>query len=240
VKNRQNIFETGEYYHLYSRGNSKQDIFLDNHDRERFTKLLYLCNSTKNINFRDDIVNENIDAWDFDRGGRILSIGAWVMMSNHFHLYVKCLDNSESPMSDIGDDIGDNGISMFMRKLLTSYVKYFNKKYERTGGLFEGKFKSVHITDDNQAKYLFSYNHLNPVKIIDPNWKENGIRDQKKVLDFLDGYRWSSYSDFREVKRPENKIINPNDFPEYFSDVKVFDQEIFDWLSYNLPMSDIG
>ena len=225
--NRQNIFEVGEYYHLYSRGNSKQDIFLDDKDRERFTKLLYLCNSTKNINFREDIVKQEIDAWDFNRDKKIVSIGAWVLMSNHIHIYIKCLESH--PMSDIGQ----NGITIFMRKLLTSYVKYINKKYERTGGLFESKFKSTHIKDDNYAKYLFSYIHLNPLKVIDSKWKENGVKNIKKALDFLNKYRWSSYSDYRGIIRPENKIITPNDFPEYFSDLKVFDQEIFDWLNFN-------
>jgi len=58
----------GEYYHIYNRGNSKQNIFTDDLDRDRFTKLLYLCNSEKSINFRDDIFGKKIDAFDFNRG----------------------------------------------------------------------------------------------------------------------------------------------------------------------------
>src|SRR3989344_1061692 len=88
----------GEYYHLYNRGNSKQEIFLDDQDRDRFIKLLYLCNSHKSINFRDDIVEKKIDAWDFKRGKEIIFIGAWVLMPNHFHFLTTI-----SPMSDIGD-----------------------------------------------------------------------------------------------------------------------------------------
>jgi hypothetical protein len=45
---RETDFVEGEYYHLYNRGNSKQKIFLDDKDRERFLKLLYLCNSRNN------------------------------------------------------------------------------------------------------------------------------------------------------------------------------------------------
>ena len=224
-----NIFEDGEYYHLYSRGNNKREIFFNDQDKDRFIKLLYLCNSIKGINFRDDIVNQNIDAWDFDRGKPIVSIGAWVLMSNHIHIYIKCLEFSpKSPKSDLGE----NGITLFIRKVLTSYVKYINKKYDRTGGLFEGTFKSKHIDNDEYAKYNFSYMHLNPVKLIDSGWKESGIKDKKKTLDFLDKYKWSSYQDYRGKKRPENKIISPEDFPDYFSDPKVFDEEIFDWLSF--------
>ncbi|MBN2093759.1 MAG: hypothetical protein JW740_00040, partial [Candidatus Zambryskibacteria bacterium] len=56
----------GEYYHIYNRGNSKQNIFLDDKDKDRFIKLLYLCNSLENIKFKEYIVDRKIDAWDFD------------------------------------------------------------------------------------------------------------------------------------------------------------------------------
>jgi hypothetical protein len=78
-----------------------------------------------------------------------------------------------------------------MGKLCTAYTMYFNRKHKRTGSLFQGKFKSVNVIDDIQAKYLFSYIHLNPVKIIDHNWKENGIKDfdfaKKYISDYLLG-----------------------------------------------------
>ena len=223
---RKTSFTTGEYYHIYNRGNSKQLLFIDNDDYLRFAKLLYLCNSHKNISFRDDIVERKIDAWDFDRGEGIVSIGAWVLMPNHFHLYVTI-----SPRSFLGGNL-DDSISLYMKKLCTGYSMYFNKRYKRSGSLFEGKFKSSHINNDEYAKYNFSYIHLNPVKLIEPNWKENGIRDQSKVLNFLDTYKWSSYHDYRGKKRPENKILFKKDFPDYFSSPQLFDQEIFDWLGY--------
>jgi putative transposase len=119
-----------------------------------------------------------------------------------------------------------------MRKLLTAYVKYFNLKYNRTGGLFEGPFKSVYIENDNQAKYLFSYIHLNPIKLIDSKWKNEGIQNIQKSLEYLDKYKWSSYFDYKGIIRPENKILNLEDFPEYFSNIKDFDREILEWLKY--------
>ena len=81
-------FVFGEFYHIFSRGNSKQAIFLDDKDRERFTQLFYLCNSKKIVNYRENIVRANISAWDFDRGDTIVAIGAWVLMPNHFHIYI--------------------------------------------------------------------------------------------------------------------------------------------------------
>ena len=216
----------GEYFHIYNRGNNKQEIFLDDEDRNHFIKLLYLSNSSKNVNFRDDIVDKKIDTFDFKRGTPIVSIGAWVLMPNHFHLYIT------SPTPGVGEE-HKACITLFMHKLCMSYAKYFNAKYKRTGGVYEGPFKSIHITDDIQAKYLFSYIHLNPVKLIDPLWKENGIKDIKKSLDFLLQYKWSSYHDHRGISRKENKILDLENFPEYFSTIKNFDSEILSWLNFH-------
>jgi len=219
---------SGEYFHIYNRGNSKQNIFLDDEDRNRFVKLLYLSNSKKNINFRDQIVEAKIDAWDFKKGDNIVSIGAWVLMPNHFHLYIT------SPTPGVGEGPEEESskiaISLFMNKLCTSYSKYFNKKYNRTGSLYEGRFKAVHIDNDIQAKYLFSYIHLNPVKLIDPAWKIKGIKDLDKTFYFLNNYKWGSYLDFKRIKRKENLILNTEHFPDYFNDILNLDKDILEWL----------
>ncbi len=215
----------GEYYHIFSRGNSKQKIFLDNKDRERFLQLLYLCNSERSVNFREQIIRAKINVWDFEKGIPIVSIGAWVLMPNHFHLYLTT--NVEVAKARLWQD---DAISIFMHKVLTAYSKYFNAKYQRTGSLFEGKFKSVHINKDNQAKYLFSYMHLNPLKLIDSKWKEKGIKNKKKAIFFLNSYKWSSYTDYLEIIRPENKIINRINFLDYFKTKHDFQKEIFDWI----------
>lgn len=226
--NRKVPFVDGEFYHIYSRGNSKQKIFFDDKDRDRFTKLLYLCNSKMNINFRNDIVRPDINAWDFDRGESIVWVGAWVLMPNHFHIY---LTINNSPKSDFGKN--KNQVTEFMRKLLTSYSKYINTKYKRTGGLFEGKFKATHVFTDPQAKYNFSYIHLNPIKLIDSKWREDGIKDIKKAIKFLENYKWSSYLDYKGISRSENNILNREFFLDYFKDIRDFDSEIIEWLKFS-------
>ena len=149
-------------------------------------------------------------------------------MSNHFHIYI-----TTSHKSDLWLSEEKNRISEFMRKVSTAYAKYFNAKYERTGGLFEAKFKSVYVSKDNQAKYLFSYIHLNPIKFIDSKWKENGIKNVKKSLEFLEKYKWSSYIDYiRPNSRNESKILDIKNFPKYFSNIKDFNEEILEWLEY--------
>ena len=96
-----------------------------------------------------------MNPFDFDRENRLVSIGAWVLMPNHFHIYLIASHQLKYSLKE-----NQNRISEFMRKVLTAYSLYFNKKYNRVGGLFEGRFKSVHINSDNQAKYLFSYIHV--------------------------------------------------------------------------------
>ncbi len=215
----------GEYYHIYNRGNSKQKIFLEDEDYDYFIKCLYCCNTYKNFSFRENIVKQGIYAFDFDRGETIVSIGAWVLMPNHFHLYI-----TTSHKSDLWRKIEKNRISEYMRKVSTAYAKYFNIKYNRTGGLFEGKFKSVNIKNNNQAKYLFSYINLNPIKLIDSKWKEDGVKDLDKSLKFLSKYKWSSYNDYCNNNRAYYKILGLNDFPDYFVGMKDFHKEIVIWL----------
>lgn len=229
---RKEPFVENEYYHIYSRGNSKQIIFVDDYDRDRFLKLLYLCNSETGIDFREDIIRKGIDTWDFNRGNPLVFIGAWVLMPNHFHLYLTLRKQS---FRNSSKENKINPITYYLHKLLTSYAKYFNARHGRTGGLFESEFKSTHVNTDQRAKYNFSYIHLNPIKLIDKNWRENGIKDSEKSKKFLKNYKWSSYLDYKDITRPESKILNKEEFPEYFQNIKNFDEEINSWLDFNNP-----
>jgi len=147
---RKKAFVSEEYYHIYNRGNSKQKIFHDKEDHYRFISLLYACNSENN--FRIYALNKIESPYDFKRDLELVSIGAYCLMPNHFHILIT--------QTEKGD------ISKFMQKLSTAYVMYYNKKYKRTGGLFEGKFKAEHVDEDRYLKYLFSYIHLNSIKLI--------------------------------------------------------------------------
>ena len=154
-----------------------------------------------------------------ERDGLLVSIGAYVIMPNHFHIIITQTENGN--------------VSKFMQKLTTAYSMYYNKKYKRTGGLFEGKFKSIHIPDDRYLKYLFSYIHLNPIKLIQPKWKEEGIQNKKQSFQYLNEYEFSSYFDYKNIKRPYSLILSKNAFPEYFPTKKSFEKEIIEWVNYN-------
>ena len=210
-------FVTGEYYHIYNRGNSKQRIFRNKNDCVRFLGLLFACNSSEN--FKIDNLNKKESLLNASRGHQIVHIGAYCLMPNHFHILLT--------------DTGEGNISKFMQKLITAYVMYYNKKYQRSGGLFEGKFKAEHASIDRYLKYLFSYIHLNPIKLIEPKWKELGVQNKSKVLKFLEQYMYSSYLDYLGVSRFEKVILDRDFFPNYFPVRKDFQKEIFEWINFH-------
>lgn len=215
---RQLSFSPGEFYHLYNRGTEKRNIFQSTQDRQRFLTLLYLCNSLTPVNLKEQ--GSTLEkAVRINPTHPLLEIGAYCLMPNHIHLLVRATE--------------ENGISRFMQKLMTAYTMYFNKKYERSGALFQGKFKATHVMSDCYLKYLIAYIHLNPVKIIDPEWKENGIRDQEKAEAFLEQYRYSSFLDYwKNESRPEQKILIKTSLPEYFENGLDFKKEVAEWLTY--------
>jgi len=139
-------------------------------------------------------------------------------MSNHFHILVK--------------EVRKGGTSAFMEKLLTGYSSYFNKRHGRSGRLFQGTYRAEHLNRDTYLKYIFSYIHLNPIKMIDPEWKKVGIRNMKKAKKFLEQYRYSSYLDHIGTEREENSILSTHEFPAYFSTSREFKEETKEWLKY--------
>ena len=208
-------FAEGEYYHIYNRGVEKREIFMSDDDRRRFQKLLYLANGTKPLVYK---LVQRMPLDKVDVGDRLVAIGAYCLMPNHFHILAK--------------EIIEGGISAFMEKLTTGYSKYFNKKHERVGTLFQDRFKAEHVDNDEYLKYLFAYIHLNPVKLVEPTWKETGIREKKKAEEYLGRYIYSSYSDYMGKDREEKLILSKNEFPEYFTQPREFPEYINDWLEY--------
>lgn len=213
-------FSVDEYYHIFNRGNDKRNIFLGPRDYSRFLVLLYLCNSTKAVNIRDNFPKGVSfgEIMNFDRGETLVNIGAYCLMPNHFHLLIH--------------EKKEDGLTKFMGKLSTGYSMYFNRKNKRTGKLFEGVFRAVHLAQDEHLRYLFAYIHLNPIKLIEPDWKEKGISNLEKFKKYLEGYNYSSYLDYTGKNKSESIILNKDCFPEYFKNFKEFNNFINEWLQF--------
>jgi len=211
-------FELNEFYHIYNRGVEKRLLYMDKLDHERFIKLLFFCNSLKRVNIRD--LPKGLAFVEFNRGETIVDIGAYCLMPNHFHILVR--------------EKTENGISTFIQKLLTGYTMYFNAKNKRKGRLFESTFQAVHANSDEYLKYLFAYIHLNPAKLVDPTWKEVGVKSEAKINEFLNNYQFSSFLDYSisDTERDYSQVLSKKAFPHYFTTSDEFQSNIFDWLNY--------
>jgi putative transposase len=170
---RSHSFIKGEFYHIYVHGIADFKIFPTEKDYQRFLTLLFSANSTNSTPRLDRSIDLNL-VWDIINGkakiGKsLVDIICFCLMPTHFHLLLK--------------ERGDANISKYLHKILVSHSKYINLKYERRGHLFESKFHSKHINDNDYLLKISCYIHKNP-KDLKP-WKN------KEHL-----YPWSSYQDY--------------------------------------------
>ncbi len=219
---RKHKFEQGEYYHIYNRGVDKRNIFLGPKFYERFKLGLREFNSNKPSKLtRSSCSRLNLEHEDLGMGGdqeKLVDVVLYCFMPNHFHLLIR--ENKEG------------GITEFMRKLGTGYTMYFNKKNKRTGSLFEGRFKAVHISKDEYLRHLFVYIHINPLDLVESKWKENGILNINDAIKFIEGYKWSSYKNY--IKDDfSDKIINKETFPNYWKNNEEMMEFIRNWIGKN-------
>jgi putative transposase len=162
------IYVPGAWYHITARGNERRDIVRDDTDYEGF--LTRLATMTERYQ---------------------LSLYAYVLMPNHFHLLVE-------PSED--------NLSRAMQWLNVSYSQWFNRRHQRTGHLFQGRFKSILVDWQRWGLELSRYVHLNPVRTGRQGLgkteraghraglgKGVGGKVVQARLEMLHGWRWSSY-----------------------------------------------
>jgi putative transposase len=126
-------------------------------------------------------------------------------MPTHFHLVLK--------------QLLENGITIFLKNLLDSYTRYFNIKYDRKGPLWQGRFKSVLVDNNDYLMHLTRYIHLNPVvdEIVEkPDaWNYSSYREY--INPIPDGLcSFSSYIEFQ----PEEYMKFVENHKEYLNSLK--------------------
>ncbi|MEK7126344.1 MAG: transposase [Patescibacteria group bacterium] len=195
---RKTPFAIDEWYHCYNRGVDKRTTYEDRRDYHRFLEQLYLANSETPLR-RDDIGTQNFEKiLRVPRSRALVSIGAFCLMPNHFHLVLK--------------EVVENGITTFMQKLGTAYTMYFNKRYERTGNLFVKPFRSRHVDGDDYLQYLVNYVHCNPAELYEPKWKTGNIRNLPALTGKLIEYPYSSLGAYEDSKLPARALLDENIF----------------------------
>lgn len=135
-------------YHIYTRGINKQETFVDAQDYGYFISLFkrYLSPEAEVTESRHGLYPNYSNAID---------LSAFCLMSNHVHLLI--FQREERAMTNL------------MRSIITSYTMYFNKKYKRSGSLFESPFKASLVDKDSYLHHISRYIHLNPKN----NWQNH-------------------------------------------------------------------
>jgi len=202
------VFASDCYYHIYNRGVDKREVFVDKSDYYRFIHDLYVFNNENGISSPGKRWNGRISRLRISnqkRGKLLAGIVCFCLMPNHYHLILK--------------QRKENGISGFMHKIGTGYTMYFNKRYERTGSLFENRFKAIPIERDEYLMHLSRYIHMNPIKLLNSSSQKknkNTVQNCKTVESFLENYKWSSYLDY--IGRPSfPSLINKGIVSDYFN-----------------------
>lgn len=140
------------YYHLYNRGVDKREIFLDEQDCGVFLHYLKLYLSPIAELRKENPIGIRIERFIKQNLAKEIDLLAFTLMPNHFHLEVK--------------QYTKDGIVKLMRRVLTSYVCYFNNKYQRRGSLFESSYKAAIVTLEIYLLHLSRYIHLNSRKVV--------------------------------------------------------------------------
>lgn len=192
--NRKILFAPGEFYHIYNRGVDKRIIFENVLDIDRFFQSLVLFNTVDPIGsiYESSFLKETLGS----STSKLVHIIAYCLNPNHYHLLV--------------EQVADGGIQKFMHRLATGYTNYFNEQHSRSGSLFQGRYKAVHVSDNEYLLHLSAYVNLNnrvhelgsPTSTLvrsRSSWEEyvNGVRGFCTKAIILDQFKGvQEYSDF--------------------------------------------
>jgi len=184
--------EYGKYFHIYNRGINKCDIFQYPSDYEHF------------LNLYGKYIHLIADTY------------AWVLMKNHFHFLIRIKEEEDIKFfKSLKASMSKEPVSIELMKkplpyrqfshLFNAYAKYFNKKYTRSGSLFEKNFERIEVSSKEYFRYLIYYIHHNPV--------HHGFTDD------IFKYKWSS---FLTINSTKSTRLKRKEVIEWFEDLENF------------------
>ena len=159
--------EEGKYYHIFNRGNNRENIFKEKDNYRYFLEKYekYLVGHVETF--------------------------AYCLMPNHFHFLIKVKEQSQSIKPEKFKASNLRPIEKAFRDFFISYAKSINKKYNRVGSLFQYKFKRKEVATEGYLKRLVIYIHNNPVeaclsnKLSDWNYSSYNSIEKKQNSGFL-------------------------------------------------------
>jgi REP element-mobilizing transposase RayT len=188
------------YYHIYARGHSRSEVFVDEEDYSTFFNLLkrYLSKEQQY-----DLIGASYPHL-YDR----VELLCFCLATNHFHLFIY--------QRDAG------AMQTLMRGMMTSYSRYFNRKYGRSGSLFESRYKASRITDDSYLQHITRYIHLNR-----KDWETTPYSS----IDFYLGRRRAEW--VRPGRIMKIFFDDAKDYRQFVSDYQA-NKQMLDELKYEL------
>ncbi len=145
------FYKNGSFYHVFNKSIANYKIFANDENKQKFINTLCYYNSTKTkLSFSVFLRNQsnyqaNILLPKIEGINKFLS---YCIMPDHYHLLLKI--------------ISDNKLSKYIGDVENSFSRYFNKKNNRKGPLWQSRFKAVLIDSDEQMLHVSRYIHLNP------------------------------------------------------------------------------
>jgi len=204
---RKETLAIGETYHIFSKSIAEFVIFNNKKEYLRMKQSIkYYQREKPDIKFSKFTKNEcAMKDFPSDKE-KLASIIAYCLMPTHFHLVLKQLKQ--------------DGISIFMAKLLNSYSRYFNIRHNRKGPLWETEFKNVLVKTDEQLLHLTRYIHLNPVTTY--------------LVDKAEDWSFSSYQEYLSKSCDDEKIseydqilnITPDLYKKFVEDNVSYQREL--------------
>ena len=180
------------YYHVYARGGGRKTVFCDEDDYRHFIELFrrYLSD--------EELLDTN--GVPYAKLYESIEVLAYCLMGNHFPLLVYQQD--------------EGAMTRLMRGVMTAYSRYFNKKYQQSGTLFESRYKASRVSNDEYLYHISRYIHLNP-----DEWQT---------------YPYSSYRTYADGAAPD--WISPARIQALFDSP----QEYRDFMADYKDMRDVG
>ena len=177
--------EEGYFYHIYNRGNNSEKIFFSEENYAYFLKLL-----TKYI-------------------FPVADIYAYCLLNNHFHILVRIKEKNEIEINKLKFSTVEKpkevSASRQFSHFLNAYSQAVNKKYARTGSLFEKRFERKRISDNHYLRQVILYINTNPLK--------------HNLVEKSEDYKWSSYNS--HISNAKTKLKR-KEVIELFDDVENF------------------
>lgn len=213
------------YMHVYNRGVKKMPIFRRHGDLQRLLFNLYYFNHANRMpeNWKRELEIAGNPAqfqWPdiWEEREPVISILAFSIMPNHLHLMIK--------------EIVEGGTSKFMHRVSMAYSKFINEKYEESGSLFQGAFKSRLIEDDNDFRNLAVYIMVkNPFELY-----SGGLK--RAIQNFDDAYERMSVDPFSSLGAyagtHTSPIITKDLLGELFETPKSFKEFARETMLYRL------